>query len=140
MHVWLRGIKTLGIAKHQKRIFILFFLCEYRSQIKVSNAVCALDFHGFLQDSLRFIKIVPLELNVPEVRQRLRLLRIKRELGIEFPFRVPVLIELPVQVSDSEMNVRLLWCDFGGSLKFCEGVLSLVQAIKRFSHEHVCCG
>jgi hypothetical protein len=70
----------------------------------------------------------------------LRVIRINRQLALEFGLRLIVLLKLPMQVAKTKMNVGFLGTGLGGLLELRNGLRGPSQAVQGFSGQDVSCG
>src|SRR5579863_2543116 len=81
--------------------------------------------------------MIVLPLYVAEISQRLSVIRVQSQLLLKLLFGIVILLRLPVEIAEPEVNVGLVGRDFGSSLELCDCFGATAQAVEGLSHEDV---
>src|SRR5580700_1308976 len=122
-------IQCHGTLQRSDGIPIMPLLRKNCSQIEMRDANVVSGSQSPSEQARGASWIVFLHRNVAKIGQRLRVIRINRQLALEFGFRLIVLLELPMQVAKTKMNVGFLWTGLCGLLELRNGFWSPSQAV-----------
>src|ERR1700720_945467 len=121
MSIGLSGIQFLGAPEGRESLSV-FFLVRQNSahvQIRYTNIISHL--RGPLEEGECFIRGVFLQLNITQIRERLRMAGIDAEFGFKRGFGFVVLVQLPVEIAQTKMDAGFSWRRFRGSLELRYG-------------------
>ena len=137
MRVGPAGIEPDGTFQMSYRRVILAPCRTNNAQVEVGNANVRTQFQGFFKVCGRLAVAFPAHLRVAQIGQRLVVLWIIRQFGMKFPGGVLVAPLFPVEVAETEMNVRLPGAVFHRGLKLGDGFVVPPKAIESLTGEHV---
>src|SRR5580765_2605043 len=81
--------------------------------------------------------MVALPLHVPKIGERLRVLGIGLQLQFEFLAGLVVTLGFPVEITQAEMDARLLGSNSGGGFELSDRFGRFAQSVERLSHQNV---
>jgi hypothetical protein len=103
--------------------------CPRRVFLSKTSACFQVPFGGFC--------LAQMHLRVTQIKQRLPMLPLRRELRLEFVARVPIPQLFPIEISKTKVGIRLGSGRFHRGLELRGGKFDLVPCIEHFAHEHV---